>query len=701
MTILKEKQKRSTFLLEIGCEELPPSYAKSAILQLERIAHKVITEARLEAKKISSFGTYRRIGILVEGLITKQIPEKEEIIGPPKFKAFDEKGKPTATFFGFLKSHKVTKKNLHIKKIDKGEYLCIIKEKPTLDTFVILPALCKDIINSIQFPKTMRWANSFSFARPIRWIIALFDRRVIKIKVADVASGNFTFGHRLLLNKKIKISEPTTYFKLLKKHKVLVNPGERKEIIIGQLKEAIKKIGAEPNFEPNLLEEIVYLTEWPCVFIGNFKRKYLSLPPEVLLASMSKNQKTFALFKKNGKPLAFFAAVLDNCPLNIEEIKKNYENILEAKLKDAEFFYCSDVKTKLEDRNKNLEKLIFHKDLGSMLEKVKRLNKLARFIAEELNLNEKDKNLLERCAWLSKADLTTEMVKEFPSLQGVMGFYYAKKSGESNQVASAIKEHYLPRFSFDALPRTKYGSLISFIDKLDTITSCFAIDLIPTGSYDPYALRRQGQGLVRIALASKINISISNLLALDITLIEKRLKKEPAILKKEVLSFLKERVKPFLVEQAKRGDIVDAVLSATFDNFVKTSEKVKQLSSILNSKDFFKAFKVVERTAHILKLTKQDLPRPNPSFFREKLERDLFDIYQDKKEEILNLISKSKYALATKIYGIAFFDILHIFFDKVLINVENKKIKENRLALMRAINKLYTEEIADISQMKI
>ncbi len=695
-----KKQKKSVFLLEIGCEELPSLYTKDAISQFKRIADKVFTEARLSYEDITSFGTYRRVGILVAGLSPKQTPEKEEIWGPPESRAFDEKGKPTEAFHGFLRKLKITKKNIQIKKTNKGRYLCAIKEKPTSDIITILPALCVDIINSIQFPRTMRWEDSFSFARPIRWILALIDNKPVKFKIAGVSSGNYTFGHRLLCDKKIKILNPAGYFKSIEKLKVLVDPLKRKKIIISQLKKSVHKLGAEASFDKHLLEEIVYSTEWPFAFTGSFQHRYLKLPAEVLLASMSKNQKTFALFKKNGRPIPHFAIVIDNRPSKINNIRKNYENILEAKLKDAEFFYARDIKTKFENRNKDLDKLIFHKDIGNMLEKVKRLKNLSAYMAEELNLTEKDKNLLMRSAWLSKADLTTDMVKEFPSLQGIMGFYYARKDGEPTQVAHAIKEYYFPRFSSDSLPKTKYGSMLSFLDRLDTITSCFAVNLIPTSSYDPYSLRRQGQGLVRIAIEHKINIDIAGIISQDIKLLGQKLKKEPAVLKEEVLSFLKERVRPHLIEQAKREDLVEAIVETTFDNFLNMIEKIRQISSIINSKDFFRAHKVVERTANILKSLKLSLSEPNPLLFREKLEKDLFAVYQDKKEEILNLISQSKYALATKLYGATFFDILHLFFDKILINVKNEKIRENRLALMNVINKLYTRGIADISKIK-
>lgn len=696
-----EKSKKSDFLLEIGCEEIPPLYTKEAVLQLERIANKIFSDARLTVEKVSSFGTYRRIGILARGLGNKQNPQREEISGPPKSIAYDANGEPTKTFHGFLKKTEVTPKDILIKKTDKGEYLYAVKEKPSLETVEILPSLCREIIKLIQFPKTMRWTDSFSFARPIRWMAALFGAKQIKFEIAGVVSGNYTFGHRLLCDKKIKISNAADYAKLMKKHKVLIYPEARRNIVMEQLKRAALEAGAKPEFEPNLLEEIIYLTEWPSAFRGNFGKKYLKLPAEVLLASMSKNQKTFTLFGEDAKAMPNFAAVIDNSISNIEEIKRNYENVLEAKLKDAEFFYNQDLKIKLEDRNKELEKVIFHKDIGNMLEKVERLKQLSDYVSQQLNLSEKDRELVGRCAWLSKADLPTAMVKEFPSLQGTMGFYYAKENGEPSQAAIGIKEHYLPKFSLDVLPQTRCGSVVGFVDKLDTIISCFAINLIPTGSYDPYALRRHGQGAVRIALSAKFNLNISDFISLNIKLIDKKIRKEPEVLKQEIISFLKERLKPFLLEEAKREDLADAVLNSSFDNFVNITEKTRQLSVILGSKDLFDAHKVVERTAHILKSVKQVLPQPNPHLFKENLEKELFDIYQNKKDEILGLISQKKYALATKVYGNAFFDIVHIFFEKVIVNADNAAIKQNRLSLMNAINKLYTEGIADISFIKL
>ncbi|MFH1310732.1 MAG: glycine--tRNA ligase subunit beta [Candidatus Omnitrophota bacterium] len=693
----KKEQKKSIFLLEIGCEELPAIYTKEAVAQLEKFAAKVLSEARLDVEKISSFGTCRRIGFFAEGISLKQKAETEEISGPPKSRAFDGEGQPTEAFYGFLRKTGADKKDIRIRNTDKGEYLYAVKEKPVSSAVKILPSLCKDIITRIQFPKTMRWNDSFSFARPIRWITAFLDDVKINVEIAGIKSGDYTFGHRLFSDKKIKISGAVSYAPAMKKNNILIYSEERKERIIRCLTEAVEKIGAKPDFEANLLEEIVYLTEYPFCFTGEFDKKHLKLPAEVLLASMSKNQKTFAL-SKEGKITDSFAAVINNKPS--DKIKENYKRILEAKLKDAGFFYSRDIKRALEDRNADLEKVIFHKDIGTMAEKVNRLKEMAAYIAKELNLEEKDIEGVARSAWLSKADLTTEMVKEFPSLQGIMGFYYAKKSEETNAVASGIKEHYLPKASGDVLPKTKYGSIVGFVDKFDTIVSCFAVNLISSSSYDPYGLRRNGQGLVRIALASEINVDINTLMDLNIKLLGNKLKKEQVLLKREVTAFLKERIKPFLLEKAKREDLVEAVLNSDFDNFVNISQRVEQIYSIINSKDFFNACKVVERTGNILKPVKEVLPLPDSGLFEEKLENELFNLYENKRKEILNLIARSKYAAATKIYAEAFCDILHVFFDKVLINADNEVVKKNRLALMQAINKLYTQGIADLSYIK-
>lgn len=697
----KNKQKKSNFIMEIGCEELPPLCAKDAVLQIQEITKKVLGDARVTFEKVTSLGTYRRIVILVEAVEQEQKAEQEEIWGPPQSKVFDEKGNPNQVFEGFLKRHKALKKDVQVKKTEKGDYLCIVKEKPVLKVIRILPSLCQDIIKLIQFPKTMRWKDTFTFVRPIRWITIFFDNKKIKIKTAGVISGDYTFGHRLFSNKKIKVINPGDYLKAMKKHKVLIDPEERRKIILNKLEAAAYLVGAEPKFEEDLLDEVVYLCENPEVFAGSYERNFLKLPAEVLLASMSKNQKTFALFKSSHQPIPFFAAVIENSHSKAGFIKKNYETILNAKLKDAEFFYAHDTKTNLEEKNKKLEKSVFHKDLGSMLEKAERLRELGEYAAEKLNLSEREKNLVRRCAWLCKADIATEMVKEFPSLQGIMGFYYAKKSGEPEQVAVGIKEHYLPRFASDSLPKTKIGAVTGFIDRLDTIISCFAIDIMPTGSLDPYALRRQGTGLVKIAFLFNMDLRMSEIISLNIKLLGKKIKKDPCLLQKETILFLKDRLRPFLVERINREDLVEAVLNSNFDNFAETDEKIKQLYSILNSKDFFNASKVVERTSNILKSCRQNFSDPNPLLFKEKLEKELFAVYKNNGGEISDLIRQRKYSSATKVYADVFYDILHIFFDKVLINVENEKIRENRLALMKAINKLYTGGIADIAGVNL
>ena len=696
----RSKNKYNDIFLEIGTEPLPANSIYSAIKQLKNNTQEKLEDNSIVFDEVESFDTYRRLVVLVKKVKNIQEPPAYEIRGPSKEIAFDENNKPTKAFFGFLKKTGLKEIDVNIKKTDEGEYIFGLKKEPAKKVETMLPDILKQIVNSIKSEKNMRWNKNYGFIRPIRWILALYGDKEIGFEIAGVKSNNFTFGHQVLYPEKIEVRKIADYFKKVNKHNVILDFHKRRQIIEKGLNRLAKEKEAELFTDKELLDELSNLTEYPSFLIGTFNKKYLELPDEVIMTSLKEGQKLFALKDKRGKVENNFLAVIDNKPSPSvkKKICSNYESILDAKLKDSVFFLKQDTKTLLSHKVEALKELIFQRDLGSMHDKMQRLRGLSLYIAGKLNLPSDKKEKIDRCAYLSKADLTTQMVSEFPTLEGLIGYKYALISGEEREVAEGIYEHYKPKSQDDEIPKSIVGTVCSLSDKLDTLCSCFSIGLIPTGSYDPYALRRNALGWVRIVLGKKFSLSIDELIDKnldDVQKINSNLNRDRT--KKELKEFLKQRLKQILTQGKLREDLIDAALLSNYDDFVDVVDRIEQLRKISKSKRFFQAYKVVERTNNILKKAPIKLPKLKPKLLKENLEKKLWKIYNDSKDNISELIENKKYRLATEKYADDFFETLHIFFDKVMVNVDNEKIRNNRLSLMKLINRLYTEKVADLS----
>jgi glycyl-tRNA synthetase beta chain len=696
-----KNKKSNDLLLEIGTEPLPANSVYPLIKQLKSNTENILSGNHIVFDKLQTFDTCRRLTVLVKGLRDRQTPPSQEVRGPAKEIAFDQNNKPTRAFYGFLKKTGLKEIETEIKKTEQGEYIFGLKIEEGKEVKTILPKVLKDIISSLKGDKSMHWGTGFEFIRPVRWILALFGERAVNFEITGIKSGGFTFGHRVLSsNKRIKILKTSDYFKELNKHFVILDYHKRREKIEKDLKKQAGQIGAQLIPDEELLDELANLTEYPIVLAGSFNRKHLSLPDEVIETSLKGGQKLFALKDRRQKVKNNFLGVIDNKPASHlkKKISSTYESILNAKLDDSSFFLKQDTKIPLEDRTRLLKDLIFQKDLGSVYDKVQRVRDLSSFIAENFNLSSQEKERIDRCAELSKADLTTRMVQEFPALQGLIGKKYALISGEEKEVAEGIYEHYKPKSSDDQTPKTTAGQIISLADKLDTLCACFSIGLIPTGSHDPYSLRRNALGLVRIILEKKLSLSVDRLIEKNLKEIEKKvssLKRDKT--KKDLKEFLKQRLRQILNQSGLREDIIEAVISSGYDDFMDVVDRTEQLMKISKSKNFFEAYKVVERTNNILKASPAELPRVKPKLLKEALEKKLFQLYSDNSAEIVKLMKNKKYSQATEKYAQYFHETLHLFFDKIMVNVDNKKIRNNRLALMKLINSLYTEKVADLS----
>ncbi|MBN1404935.1 MAG: glycine--tRNA ligase subunit beta, partial [Candidatus Omnitrophica bacterium] len=542
---------------------------------------------------------------------------------------------------------------------------------------------------------TMRWEadSPLRFSRPIRWLLALHGDNVMPLELNNLKSSDITYGHSLYGAPALRVKNAQDFLKALKKNKIMYDFNERKALIEKQL---IKR-SWHKNYQ--LLDEVSGLLEYPDFLEGNFMNKYLKLPKEVFIASMSKNQRIFPLEDKQGNLTNKFLAVLNGVIKNKKRTALHYQNVLDAKLKDALFFYDEDSKTAISKKAVLLKDMVFHKKLGSYQDKVERLKKLSSYFKEVFALTDKEYDDLLKAISLCKADLLTQMVGEFPSLQGVMGKYYAKAEGLDIEICEAIEEHYKPRFAEDSLPKTKLGACLAIMDKFDSVICHFKAGNQPKTGGDMYALRRQAIGIINIILDKNIHLSLSDVYdkVFDIA----PCTADKNVLKKELMEFLKERLIGMIEAQYKpRHDLTDAVVASGFDDIYNFSLRLRALSNIIDENYFECARCVVERTNNITKSISNFKDNIDASLFEMQEERALFESYKNIKDKVSVLIKEKDFKAVTKIYGEALFTITNTFFDKVMVNVENQNLRNNRLKLLRDINQLYTKDIADLAKME-
>lgn len=704
----KKLNEQDNILLEIGVEDIPSIYLnESVIANFREIFVKRFLERQIimADESISLFVTNRRIIFSVINVPAKSEDVVEEITGPGKENAFDENAQPTKALEGFLKSKGATLKD--ITEIQKGTRVCICLKKVVKGTAtkVLLPGIFSNIISDIklQFPKSMVWnQTNVSFVRPIRWILALYRGKVVDFKYAGVKASNITYGHRFYAsNKPVKIDDASEFEKTLEKKFVIIDHKKRRNLIEQKLKEKINP-AARVVVLPELVESLLFLSEWPVVFFGEFKSEYLDLPSEVLQESMCKNQKIFSTIDNSGKTAASFVGVINGGKENIEVVKKNYESILYARLSDAKFFYSEDTKNKLCEKVDKLKDIMFLKGLGTVYDRQNRLVQMAEHLRKSTNiLNDSELELLKRSAYLCKADLSTHMVYEFPSLQGVMGQYYALKDNEPKAVCDAIREHYMPKGAGDDLPKTKEGSILAILDKLDIMVGCFALNILPSGNKDPYALRRSIKGIIQIAKEKKLFFDIYDLYKKNNELLlDKGLKDQS-----EFSRFFKDRSRLEFIADGYEYDKVDSVLATNSGVIMDVQNRLSMITTLdkNNRELFLRVCKIVERTGNISKSvgSKDLVGAIDKEFFENDLDKKLYSAIESNTSRIEGYINSGEYLTATKCYSEAFFDILHEFFDKVLVNSDNPSVRNNRLLMMKKINSLYTTRIADLSKIVI
>ena len=687
--------KMKELLFEIGTEEIPAGFIPQALTDLESLAKKELEASRIDFNGIKTLGTPRRFVLVIESVSEKQKDEETRKVGPSKQAAFDGKGNPTKAAIGFAKSQSVPVESLTLVQTDKGEYVSAIKKEVGRSTLEILSFLLPKWVLSIPFQKSMRWADvSIRFARPIHWILALFGGEVVPFEVGNIQSGNKTYGHRFMHAGPIPINDVQSYLQKTREAFVMVDPVERKKKIEeGMIREGARVSGKILKDE-ELLDEVNFLVEYPVALCGTFDNKFLSLPREILVHSMKEHQRYFPLVDDHGVLLPHFVCISNIHPKNREVVVKGNEKVLRARLSDAAFFFEDDLKISLDQRVEQLKKVVFQAKLGTSYEKVMRFKGLALWMTERIDPTLRE--LVARTSLLCKADLVTGMVGEFPKLQGIVGREYARLSKEKPEVAEAIYEHYLPGFAGDRLPSSPIGDIVSIADKMDTVVGCFGVGLVPTGTADPFGLRRQALGIIRIVLEKKYPISLRGLIEESQRQLKEKMERPVEQVKEEVLDFFRVRYQNFLLDKGCPFDVTEAVLSISFDELLDVQGRLDALRKAREWEDFESIVVAFKRAMNILKGAppKREI---HLSLLSEPVEQNLYQSFLKVRERIDNHLNKRDYLSAL-------LEMTHMkkpiddFFDGVMVMIEDEAVRDNRLALLDEIGKLFLK-IADFSKL--
>lgn len=678
-------------LLEIGTEEVPAHFMPGILAQLKEKATAKFQEMRLDFDEVTSLGTPRRTALLVKNLAETQQGASSEYKGPSTAIAFDKDGNPTKAAIGFARGKKVDVADLVV----KDGYVYAVSSEEGKQTVELLPTLLKELVEGLNFPKNMRWGDlDFRFVRPLRWLVALYDEEVIDFTVANVTSGRVSRGHRFLSEGDFTINKASDYEQACKDAFIIVDQEKRRDIIKAQIEEIAKAHNGHAEITEDLLEEVIYLVEYPTALCGTFEDKYLKLPKEAVMTPMRDHQRYFPVLDDNNNLLPLFITVRNGGDYCLDKVQHGNERVLRARLADAQFFFDEDRKHSLYDYVEKLKTVVFQEGLGTIYDKANRLAELSAFIGEKANATEDEIKTTKRAAILAKADLVSAMVCEFTELQGIMGREYALLDGEGQEVATAIYEHYMPRFAGDAEPASVAGRLVSLADKMDNIVATFSRGLVPTGSQDPFALRRQALGIVHTIIEANYTISISEIAdkamdLLNITDSEKR-----AEIQKNVAEFFTLRLKNVLSDNDVRYDIIDAVLenadevAGTYAKACVTAQEIA--SGVLN--DAIQAF---VRVGNISKKAENNVI--NEALFTLDEEKALYNIYVAVAKDVETALNNKDYKTAIdKMQELT--APINNFFDNVMVMDKDEQIKNNRLALLKNIDTLI-KSIADFGKI--
>lgn len=673
-----------SLLFEIGCEEIPAGFIVPALEFMAKRLGERFDAIGLKHGEAEIFGTPRRLAVRFNDLAEKLDDTVETKLGPAKNMAFDAEGNPTKAALGFCRGAGVDIKDVEFRATEKGEYLCVEKTIPGGATAEMLPAILSEVITQIPFRKTMRWSNAgVRFARPVHWLVALFGSDVLPVSFGDLKAGNITYGNRFMSKGELKIDEPARYEAVLEDEYVVPSIEKRKARILEGLKQAASEIDAEIR-DTDLLDEVAGLIEYPYVIRGNFDQSFLKMPPEVLVTVMIHHQRYFPLYDQAGKLKSSFLAVSGIIPNDDAVVRAGNEKVLRARLADGQYFFESDLEVPLKDFAERHKQVIFHKDLGTSWAKIERFSALAGYLAEFLAPEQQAK--VKLAADLCKADLNSQMVYEFPELQGIMGREYAIAQGIDPEVAVAIHEHYLPANAEDRLPVNVIADIVGMADRLDTICGCFAIGQTPTGNSDPYALRRQTIAIENILVGKGYRVSISEMVDQALSQLADKLKRPGTEVHAEIIDFFRSRFVSILQAKGFTGDVIEAVIG-DFDDPLDTLRRAEALAEVREEAWFASICAASKRVENILKKAPAG-SAIKPELFEIEPEHKLYAAYQEVEQSFIAAAAKGDYTAALKLL-VSLSQPIDAFFDGVMVMCENEAVRMNRLSLLESLLGLF------------
>ncbi len=686
----------AAFFLEIGSEEIPAGYVLPALEAMSAQMVRFLDENRIQHGEPVTTATPRRLIMNVPNVALQQEACSTEIIGPPKQAAYDAEGRPTKAAEGFARGQGMRVEDIRIKETPKGEYLCIVREEAGVSTRELLQKMLPEFIAHIPFPKSMRWGSlPVTFTRPINYVVALLGGEALDFQYGEVQCGSRSFGHRFMSPQWIDVRDYAGHLQSLKQHYVIADIAERKAMIREGIQKAAAGVGGSILEDEDLLDEVTHLVEFPQPLVGEFEEKFLKLPPELLITVIKKHQRYFAIKDGNGSLMRYFVTVANTKPRDFGLVAEGNARVVRARLEDARFYFEEDQKVRLDDRAEQLKAVVFHSKLGTSWEKVERFTALARWLGERAAPASMD--ALLRSAYLCKADLVTGMVGEFPELQGAMGRAYARLQGESDAVCEAIFEHYLPNRAGGPIPERIEGALLSMADKMDTIVGCFGVGLIPTGAADPFALRRQTLGIIRIILEKPLQVSLTDFIDQALPLLASKMTEPRDVVKRGVLEFFHGRLHHYLVSQyGYSADVVDASLAVGIDDLVGAVARTSALAAFKARPDFESLAVAFKRVVNIIK--EPERTPVNGDLFAGAAEQALFMNLSDTEGVVGQCLANGDYdgALEAMARLKGFIDS---FFDSVLVMDKDDAVRRNRLALLTRIQDLFTK-VADFRKIQ-
>jgi glycyl-tRNA synthetase beta chain len=690
-------------LLEIGAEEIPAGYIVPALQAMQVQLTEKLAAARIAHGAIRTFGTPRRLAIEIDGMAPKQRSESVEVMGPPARVGFDEGGKPTVAAQKFAEKAGVPLSRLKRKVTDKGEYLVARKTERGLVTRSVLKKLLPEVVLAVPFPKSMRWADlDITFARPIHTIVALLGDKTIPFRVGNIKSGRNSCGHVFMAPGKVKLSQAGAYTDALRQVHVIADIDARRRLVVEEVTRAAAAAGGRVLADEALVDIVTNLVENPVATTGRFETQFLEVPKEVLITAMREHQKYFAVVDPAGQLMPAFIAINNTRTRDLALVATGHERVLRARLSDAQFFYRADLKVSAEERLEKLSGVLFQADLGSMRAKSKRIAALGRYLVDAVGGDADLASQVERAAILCKTDLVSQVVVEFPKLQGVMGRVYAAVAGEPGDVPAAIEEHYRPARSGGALPETRTGALVAIADKMDSICGCFSVGLAPTGAADPYALRRQAIGVVQILRAMNLSLSLRALIQFGLSQFGDKTADRKDDLTDAIYRFFESRIDGILADQGFAKDSVAAITAVSVDQIPDAWRRVEALDRIRAEADFGPLAVAFKRTVNILKKSDQDVGRKtdlplDEGLFENPCEGALLKAYKAVKEKVAATVQDGDYEAALRHIATLKAPV-DDFFEGVMVMADDDAVHTNRLALLDRLAGLFTN-IADFSKI--